>query len=148
VTDKECLAFRRAARLAAGGPEAHAVPVEVIPGSSEAPKYSGERGHYTTPGGKAVHFPSAYRMKGRTVYHRSTEKVTVGELWRPPVVWQRIDGRWHLDGTACVSDDTVSLIEEYTYVQAVDDDPPTGARCDKCVVKAVTQRLTAPRYDA
>jgi hypothetical protein len=147
VTNKECLAFRRAARAAVGG-ASKSTPVEVVPGSSEAPKFSGERGHYTTPGGKRVWAPSAYRMKGPIRYHRSTEKVTVGEHWRPPVVWQRIDGRWHLDGTACVSDDTVSLIEEYTYVQALDADPPAGARCDKCVVKAVTRRLTATRYHA
>jgi hypothetical protein len=51
-----------------------------IEDGSVRPQLLGESGYHTTPSGKTVvTYPNAY--KWRTVYHRSTERITVGRKW-------------------------------------------------------------------
>lgn len=70
------LPLRRAARRAV---DAHAsCPVVLIPGDNP-PKLVGESFHFTTPGGRPVRYPNAYRRAyGKPVYHPSTLRVEVG----------------------------------------------------------------------
>lgn len=54
--------------------------VDIIDGESFAPALVGERGYFTTPSGKTVvEHPGSYGY--RTIYHRSTRRITVGSLW-------------------------------------------------------------------
>jgi hypothetical protein len=59
------------------------MPVEVIAGSSQAPKLMGESYHYETRGGRRIYHPSAYSKKGwgNMRYIGSSLRVTVGELY-------------------------------------------------------------------
>lgn len=46
------------------------------------PKLVGRSYHWTTPGGRPVYHPSAYRRAfGRPVYHGSTLEIVVGAGW-------------------------------------------------------------------
>jgi hypothetical protein len=57
------------------------VRIDVVDGA-RAPEMTGEAGHYTTPGGKPVYHPNAYRKAwGKPVYHCSTISVEVGRGW-------------------------------------------------------------------
>jgi hypothetical protein len=57
------------------------VPIAIVPGA-DAPTEQGEPGHYTTPGGRPVRYPNAYRRAwGKPVYHLSSVTVTVGADW-------------------------------------------------------------------
>ncbi|MFB3910406.1 MAG: hypothetical protein ACE15D_18610 [Candidatus Eisenbacteria bacterium] len=82
ILSTDSLAYRRAARQAAGVPSY--VPVELVDGA-EAPHATGTGSYYTTPGGTVIAHPSAYRRAGgwQQVYHRSTYRVVVGRDWRP-----------------------------------------------------------------
>lgn len=73
------LSVRRDLRKIAG---AHrSMPVDVIPGDS-APAVTGRPHHWITPGGRPVHFPSAYRRAfGKPVYVSSSLSVEVGVEW-------------------------------------------------------------------
>ena len=76
---------RTAARLAAGATcrsgANNTTPVIVIEGHLP-PKLLGERARYTTPNGKPVRYPNAYRRAwGKPVYHCSTRRVVVGTGW-------------------------------------------------------------------
>jgi len=52
----------------------------VIEEGNTRPQLLGESGYHTTPSGKTVvTYPNAYRH--RTVYHCSTERITVGRNW-------------------------------------------------------------------
>jgi hypothetical protein len=53
-------------------------PVEIVDGPA-APRMKGESWHYTTPGGKPIHYPNAYRWP--KVYHNSTLRIVVGREW-------------------------------------------------------------------
>lgn len=54
-------------------------PVVIIEGNSP-PEIKGKKPYWTTPSGKTiVHHPSAYGWK--TLYHKSTRRVEVGEEW-------------------------------------------------------------------
>ena len=61
-------------------------PVDVIPGG-DAPHEAGESSYYTTPGGKLIHHPNAY--KWAKVYHASTVCVEVGRKWLERRCWLR-----------------------------------------------------------
>jgi hypothetical protein len=54
------------------------VPVRVEAGDGP-PKQEGESFRYTTPSGKEIRYPHAYKWP--KLYHRSTRRVTVGEAW-------------------------------------------------------------------
>lgn len=56
----------------------NSVPVEIVKGDSP-PKMQGESFYYTTPGGKPIYAPSAYKWP--KVYHGSTLRIEVGEKW-------------------------------------------------------------------
>ena len=57
------------------------VPVVVVEGDA-APTLEGEGYHFTTPGGRPVYHPNAYRAAwGKVVYHASTLRVVVGAKW-------------------------------------------------------------------
>jgi hypothetical protein len=57
------------------------LPIRVIPGD-QSPVIDGDPGHWTTPGGKPVYHPNAYRAAwGKPIYHCSTECVEVGLEW-------------------------------------------------------------------
>lgn len=56
--------------------------IELVEGSEERPVVKGEGPYYTTENGTLIRHVSAYREKCfRVVYHRSTSRVEVGELW-------------------------------------------------------------------
>jgi hypothetical protein len=56
-------------------------PINVVPGSA-APHTTGSSYYFTTPGGKPVRYPSAYRKAfGRPVYNASTYAIEVGADW-------------------------------------------------------------------
>ena len=61
-------------------------PVEVVPGNDE-PHDAGESFYFTTPGGKLIHHPNAY--KWAKVYHPSTTRVEVGRKWLESRCWLR-----------------------------------------------------------
>jgi len=71
-----------AARVARAACGAHAsCRVEIVPGDA-SPAMEGDGFHYTTPGGRSVYHPNAYRRAwGKPVYHGSTIRVEVGEEW-------------------------------------------------------------------
>jgi len=70
-------AFVRAQAKASGSTCA----IRVVPGSV-APHMEGDSFYFTTPGGKPVYHPSAYRKAwGKPVYHASTLRLEVGEGW-------------------------------------------------------------------
>lgn len=71
------LSIRRALRAQAKAPH-KSTPVEVIPGNA-APKVKGESYYFTTPGGKPIFYPAAYRWP--KVYHGSTIRVEVGSAY-------------------------------------------------------------------
>ena len=57
-------------------------PVVLVDGSDEKPTFGGEGWHYTTRKGEYIRYPGAYRRKCfDVVYHASTHRVEVGELW-------------------------------------------------------------------
>lgn len=59
------------------------VPVEIVPGL-QFPEETGQSFHWTTPGGRPVYHPNAYRRAwGKPVYNNSTLCVTVGTLFFP-----------------------------------------------------------------
>jgi len=73
------LSIRRAVRQHAGA-RAN-MPVDVIDGS-DAPEVTGRSYYWTTPGGRPVYHPAAYRRAyGKPVYHGSTLSVEVGVEW-------------------------------------------------------------------
>jgi len=72
------LDWDRAARLAAGAHQS--CPVQTVPGA-EPPRTEGETGYCTTPGGKLIHYPNAYKWP--KVYWPSTIRVVVGAGWVP-----------------------------------------------------------------
>jgi hypothetical protein len=56
-------------------------PIQVVPGTA-APHLTGSSFYFTTPGGKPVYYPSAYRKAfGRPVYNSSTRRIEVGAGW-------------------------------------------------------------------
>jgi len=61
------------------GAESH-VPVVTGPGDA-LPVLKGDTWHFTTPGGKYIRYPNAYKWP--KVYHASTRRVEVGEDWMP-----------------------------------------------------------------
>lgn len=66
---------------AACGCQGKPYPIEERDGF-DAPKLCGESCHWTTPGGRPVYYPNAYRRSfGRPVYHPSTLHITVGRGW-------------------------------------------------------------------
>ena len=70
---------RRAIRQSAHASQKN-ISIEVIPGIALAPKTVGRSYYWTTPSGKTiVNHPSAYGWP--TLYHASTRRVVVGELW-------------------------------------------------------------------
>jgi len=70
---------RRAIRQSANESQKN-ISIEVIPGIALAPKTVGQSYYWTTPSGKTiVNHPSAYGWP--TLYHASTRRVVVGELW-------------------------------------------------------------------
>jgi hypothetical protein len=57
------------------------VRIDVVDGA-QSPAVTGQAGYWTTPGGKPVYYPSAYRRAwGKPVYHCSTISVEVGREW-------------------------------------------------------------------
>lgn len=54
------------------------MPVDVIAGSDK-PKVTGKSYYWTTPGGRPIHFPNAYKWP--KIYHASTLSVEVGIGW-------------------------------------------------------------------
>lgn len=82
MTDKEVMAAVRAAIGVSGCP----YPIEMTEGDSP-PELHGKSHHWTTPGGKPIHFPSAYRW--RKVYHASTMHIRVGRKWVEAATWLR-----------------------------------------------------------
>ena len=74
-------AQRRAILRSANQPQKN-IRIELIPGIALAPQTSGRSYHWTTPAGVPVQYPNAYsRAFGRPVYHASTRRVIVGEIW-------------------------------------------------------------------
>ena len=61
------------------------IRIQVIPGIAIAPRTVGESWHYTTRTGLPIYHPSAYAARGWSsmIYHHSTRRVEVGELWIP-----------------------------------------------------------------
>ena len=56
-------------------------PIRVVPGRA-APHAEGSSGYFTTPGGKPVRYPNAYRRAwGKPVYNASTYRIEVGAKW-------------------------------------------------------------------
>jgi hypothetical protein len=56
-------------------------PIEFVDGFAE-PAVTGRSYHWTTPGGKPVYYPNAYRRAwGKPVYHCSTRAIQVGKGW-------------------------------------------------------------------
>ena len=56
-------------------------PIRLVDGPA-APEEIGESGYYTTPGGKRVNYPNAYRRAwGKPIYHASTIRVELGRDW-------------------------------------------------------------------
>lgn len=81
LTSKAAREYRSWVRRQAGLKSGSGVTVRVVSGDV-APALQGESGHYTTPGGKPVYHPNAYRRAwGKPVYHCTTERVEVGEGW-------------------------------------------------------------------
>lgn len=71
---------RAAIRRIAGAP-GETMPVVIVDGAAP-PCERGRSFHFTTPGGRPVYHPSAYRRaKGRPVYHHSTRRIEVGADW-------------------------------------------------------------------
>jgi hypothetical protein len=73
---------KRAVRLAAGVRRTN-TPVVLIEGSDAAPTLKGHGWHWATRGGTYIAHPSSYMTKGwsNMVYHNSTLRVEVGEVW-------------------------------------------------------------------
>lgn len=76
VKQGDSVNYKYVCRLAARS--ANSVPVEITKGDSP-PKEVGDNFYYTTPGGKPIAFPNAYKWP--KVYHPSTLKIQVGEKW-------------------------------------------------------------------
>lgn len=58
------------------------IHIEIVPGIAMAPRTVGRSYYHTTPSGQPCPYPSAYRAHyGRPVYHASTRRVIVGEIW-------------------------------------------------------------------
>lgn len=56
-------------------------PIAVVDGDA-APHTTGSTGYYTTPGGRPVRYPHAYRRAwGKPVYHCSDYRLEVGREW-------------------------------------------------------------------
>lgn len=66
------------------------MPVEIVDGDAP-PKVCGEGFHWTTPGGKPIRYPNAYKWE--KVYHASTIRVEVGRNWRHDVRELVVDGQ-------------------------------------------------------
>jgi hypothetical protein len=74
---------RRISRIvrAAVGLRGSACPIKIQDGFG-APIRTGQGGHWTTPGGRPVYYPNAYRRAwGKPVYHCSTLGIAVGAGW-------------------------------------------------------------------
>jgi hypothetical protein len=92
-----CAEERTALRAIAGVYQAHP-PVYVVDGCG-SPTLLGDFGHWTTPSGKPVAYPNAYRRAfGRPVYHCSTLRVIVGRAWL--YSWRRAGGVFGLRSRA------------------------------------------------
>ena len=69
----------RRCRDVAGAPSHY--PVNVVDGA-QPPTMKGTSYHWRTPGGEICYSPNAYRRKfGKPIYHASTHRVEVGEMW-------------------------------------------------------------------
>lgn len=72
---------RKAIRQAARCDQHDHCPIVVVEGSA-APREVGQSYRWTTPSGREVRHPSAYRAHyGRPVYHHSTRRIEVGAEW-------------------------------------------------------------------
>jgi len=69
---KEVLARRFVRRLVGARPS---VPIVVLEGD-DPPKLLGRSYYWTTPGGRPIYYPNAYKWP--KVYHPSTKRVEVG----------------------------------------------------------------------
>lgn len=59
----------------------HSCPIIDVDGFAP-PTVEGESYHWTTPGGRPVYHPNAYRRAwGKPVYHGSTLRIRVGRGW-------------------------------------------------------------------
>jgi hypothetical protein len=66
---------------AAAGESGTPYPIEDKDGF-DAPRLVGRSYHWTTPGGRPVYHPNAYRRAfGRPVYHGSSLRIEVGRGW-------------------------------------------------------------------
>lgn len=66
---------------AAVGLVGHSCPIVEVDGF-DPPRREGRAGRFTTPGGRPVYHPNAYRRAwGKPVYHRSTLRIVVGRGW-------------------------------------------------------------------
>jgi hypothetical protein len=71
--------FEQIARLVANSERNRSV--QLIDNSTQPPKLVGKGFYWTTPGGKLIHYPNAYRW--HKIYHPSTLRVEVGANWKP-----------------------------------------------------------------
>lgn len=74
-------------RILAGDTAAH--PVEIVDGSA-SPSMEGEGFYWTTPGGRPIQYPNAY--KWAKVYHPSSIRVSVGLGWVLDMLARQTDG--------------------------------------------------------
>lgn len=58
--------------------EGDSAPIEIVAGDT-APRAAGRSYYWTTPGGKAIQYPNAYRWP--KVYHASSRRIEVGVDW-------------------------------------------------------------------
>ena len=73
-------AISKVVRAAAGQPGSH-YPIKIEDGFA-APRLAGDGCYWTTPSGRPVYHPNAYRRAwGKTVYHCSTLEIVVGAGW-------------------------------------------------------------------
>ena len=75
--------YRRVSKLVREkvGKSGHSCPIEYIQGDIP-PRVEGRSYHFTTPGGKPVYYPNAYRRAwGKPCYNHSTIKIVVGLKW-------------------------------------------------------------------
>lgn len=65
-------------RQCAGLPSSDRTPIHLVAGDA-SPELIGRGFYWTTPGGKPIYYPNAY--KWRKVYHHSTWAIRVGKEW-------------------------------------------------------------------